>query len=161
MKISDDILIDRHTYEIVLHDVVKHLPQRTRGIFAATRPEGPAEKCFYFDSNIKNRPEWKPLFQSYSDPHLVSGDGGFVVDPVEQVSLWRQMAGNNLTPVGLFHTHRILPAVFTKIDRDLHLDFALWHMIVSVRGESGPEVRAFRILPHEVRPAKIVLVTSM
>ena len=49
--------------------------------------------------------------------------------------------------IGLFHSHCRHPANFSQIDHDMHISRYphLWHMIISVRNRSMPQVRIFDV----------------
>lgn len=47
--------------------------------------------------------------------------------------------------VGVFHTHNRHPAIFSRIDIDMHPYKNLWHMILCLRNLEQPQARAFSI----------------
>ena len=95
-------------------------------------------------TNLRNAPEWKPIFESfggfYRDPEL-----GFVISPPEVKVVLEAMDSRRESFVGVFHSHRFLRAEPTPIDITLSTDPKLLSYIVSVADPSTPEIGIFRL----------------
>jgi len=136
---------------------LQSLPRKTYGMFLSSMRHGMPEEFHIFESNIRNTPEWKSFFESYGEHHIKHDDAGFVVDPQELLEFYEDIQSRNMIPVGLFHTHKRHQAIFSQIDRDLHCDSDLWHLIISIADPSNPDVRAYCIEGDIVYETRIII----
>jgi proteasome lid subunit RPN8/RPN11 len=135
--ISEDL--DRDLIRIC----VRALPHKAFGLVGGIDLYHP-RSLYPCSTNLRNTPEWKPVFESfgpfYSDPDL-----GFVISPPEVKSVLDMMESRRETFVGVFHSHRILCAEPTEIDIALSTDSSVLSFIVSVVNPSEPELGVFRL----------------
>ena len=106
-------------------------------------------------TNLRNTPEWKPVFESYGDFYS-DPDLGFVISPPEVKDVLKAMDSRNESFVGVFHSHRFLPAEPTEIDIALSADSSLLSYIVSVVNPSNPEIGIFRLADGGFQSVPIV-----
>lgn len=132
-----------------------NLPQSTSGVFIADAPYDAPNEFYVFKTNVRNSGQWKSFFESYGGHHVQRDDTGFVVAPEEMFELYLSLRRRNKFSVGIFHTHKLLPAIFTDIDRDLHADPDLWHLVVSVVDAERPELRAYCVDGGSVHEVEI------
>lgn len=120
------------------------LPRKAFGLVSG-RDHFRPEAIYPCRKNLRNLPEWRPLFEAYGEFYR-DPDRGFVVDPLEYREIVRAMEGKNgRRLIGIFHSHRCLGAEPSLLDRDFHFDPSLVCFIVSVCEPGNPEVRAYHI----------------
>jgi proteasome lid subunit RPN8/RPN11 len=108
-------------------------------------------------TNLRNTPEWKPVFESYGDFYR-DPDLGFVISAPEVKSVLDLMDSRGEAFVGVFHSHRFLCAEPTAIDIALSADSSLLSYIVSVVNPSAPEIGVFRLFGGACQ--RITIVTA-
>jgi proteasome lid subunit RPN8/RPN11 len=105
-------------------------------------------------TNLRNTPEWKPVFESYGafyqDPDL-----GFVISTPEVKTVLEAMDARRESFVGVFHSHRYLCAQPTEIDVALSSDPDLFSYIVSVANPAEPEIGVYRLSGGEYQTITI------
>jgi proteasome lid subunit RPN8/RPN11 len=153
--IFKEIGLKRSMCGAVVERIRLNLPKSTSGVFIADAPYGVPDEFHIFKTNVRNSGEWKPFFESYGGHHMERDDTGFVVGPEEMFELFLYLRRRNKVSVGVFHTHKLLPAIFTDIDRDLHSDPDLWHLVVSVLDVQRPELRAYCVDGGSVHEVEI------
>lgn len=156
--IFKEIELKRSLCSAVIEKIKLNLPVSTSGVFIADTQYGSPDEFRVFRTNVRNSEEWKPFFESYGGHHTERDDTGFVVGPEEMFELFLYLRQRNKVSVGVFHTHKLLPAIFTDIDRDLHSDPDLWHLIVSVVDVQRPELRAYCVNDGSVHEVEITYV---
>jgi proteasome lid subunit RPN8/RPN11 len=121
---------------------VKALPHKAFGLVGGDDVFHP--KSFYpCSTNLRNTPEWKPVYESFGDFYL-NPDLGFVISAPEVNSVTKLMASRQESLVGVFHSHRFLPAKPSEADIALNSDPNLLCYIVSLVDPSNPEIGIFR-----------------
>ena len=130
------------------------LPQKAFGLVGGDDLYHPKSlyPCF---TNLRNTPEWKPIFESYGEFYR-DPDLGFVISPPEVKSVMEIMVKRRESFIGVFHSHRFLGAQPTEIDMALSSDLGLLSYIVSVVNPSAPEMGIFRLNHDEYRNIPIV-----
>lgn len=159
--IFKQVELSRALIRTLVERVLSSLPASTSGVFTAPERFAPADEFHVFNSNVRNTDEWKPFFEAYGAHHVLRDDTGFVVSAQEMLELFLAVQRRGRSFVGIFHTHKLLPAVFSDIDRDLHTDPDLWHLIISVRDAANPELRVFCVDNGEVHEAEISWVQDI
>ena len=102
-------------------------------------------KSFYpCSTNLRNTPEWKPIFESFGDFYQ-NPDLGFVISAPEVKAVTESMASRRECLVGVFHSHRFLPAKPSVADLSLNSDPGLLCYIVSLVNSSDPEIGIYRL----------------
>jgi proteasome lid subunit RPN8/RPN11 len=110
-----------------------------RPVRAPTRP-GPGTS-----RNRRNDPANRAAFHAQGSYFRAYEDAGFVADPTELLQEWQRIEQAGLEPVAAFHIHRRQPANFSSIDFRLHNPAFAWHLIISLRDPTAPEVRPFQV----------------
>jgi proteasome lid subunit RPN8/RPN11 len=119
------------------------LPHKAYGLVGGSDIYHP--KNFYpCSTNLRNTAEWKRIFESFGEFYH-NPDLGFVVAPVEVQQVMRTMEQRKESLVGVFHSHRYLPAEPSDADISLSSDSSVFCYIVSVVNPSNPELAIFRI----------------
>jgi proteasome lid subunit RPN8/RPN11 len=127
--------------------IADRFPEKCFGYLLSTGDPWLASDFILFEGNVRNGVEWKERFESYGQYFVDHDDAGFVATPEEswrvQCDIWRR----GMSEVAVFHSHQRHPANFSQIDYEMHLSRfeRLWHLIVSIRNEALPQVRAFGV----------------
>lgn len=140
---SEQISISRAVLNELIRICLDALPRKAFGLVGGSNIYHP--KSFYpCSTNLRNTPEWKQVFESfgefYRDPDL-----GFVIMPGEVKTVMETMVARGETFVGVFHSHRYLPATPSEVDISLNSDPSLLSYIVSVADPSAVQVGIFRL----------------
>ena len=106
-------------------------------------------------TNLRNTPEWKPVFESYGEFYR-DPDLGFVISPGEVNVVLQTMDSRGESFGGVFHSHRYLRAQPTVIDIALSSDPGLLSFIISVANPAAPEIGIFRLSGGEYQTVGIV-----
>jgi proteasome lid subunit RPN8/RPN11 len=132
-------LLIRELARICIHA----LPHKAFGLVGGDDVYHPKSlyRCF---TNLRDTPEWKPIFESYGDFYR-DPDLGFVISPPEVNAMLKTIDSRRESFVGVFHSHRFLCAEPTEIDIALSTDPSLLSYIVSVVNPSAPEIGVFRL----------------
>jgi proteasome lid subunit RPN8/RPN11 len=119
------------------------LPHKAYGLVGGSNMYHP-ESFYPCSTNLRNTAEWRRIFESfgkfYHNPDL-----GFVIAPVEVRQVMRTMEERKESLVGVFHSHRYLPAEPSEADVSLSSDSSVFCYIVSVANPSSPELAIFRL----------------
>jgi hypothetical protein len=135
--ISEDLIAD------LTRICVSALPHKAFGLVGGGDVYHP-KSLYPCVTNLRNTPEWKPVFESYGDFYR-DPDLGFVISAPEVKSVIDLMDSRREVFVGVFHSHRFLCAEPTAIDIALSADSSLLSYIVSVVNPSAPEIGVFRL----------------
>jgi len=95
--------------------------------------------------NRRNEPANRAAFHAQGSYFRVYEDAGFVADPTDLLREWQRIERRGLEPVAAFHVHRRQPANFSTIDYRLHNPAFAWHLIISLRDPTTPDVRPFLV----------------
>jgi proteasome lid subunit RPN8/RPN11 len=106
-----------------------------------------ATDVVFFDPtrNRRNDPALRPAFEAQGEYFRAYDDAGFVADPTELLDVHRRLDESGLEAVALFHVHRRQPANFSLIDFRLHNPAYAWHLIISLRDASHPDLQPFAV----------------
>jgi proteasome lid subunit RPN8/RPN11 len=137
------IFISENLIEELIHICRNALPHKAFGLVGGEDIYHPRSlyPCY---TNLRNTPEWKPVFESYGDFYR-DPDLGFVISPPEVKTVMEMIAKRRESFIGVFHSHRYLCANPTEIDMALSADLGLLSYIVSVVNPSEPEMGVFRL----------------
>jgi proteasome lid subunit RPN8/RPN11 len=110
-----------------------------------------------FEGNIRNRDDWRNVFESRGRYFVDHPDAGFVATPEESWRVQKYLIEKKLNEAAVFHTHLRHPGNFSDVDYDLHISRfgMLWHMIISLRNIRMPQMRAFAVSKAGVRELEI------
>ena len=95
--------------------------------------------------NRRNDPANRAAFHAQGSYFRAYEDAGFVADPTELLQAWQRIEQTGREPVAAFHIHRRQPANFSSIDFRLHNPAFAWHLIISLRDPTAPDVRPFLV----------------
>ena len=139
---KSEIFMSKSLVDELTRICVSALPHKAFGLVGGDDVNHP--KSFYpCSTNLRNTPEWKPVYESFGDFYL-NPDLGFVISAPEVNSVTKLMASRQETLVGVFHSHRFLPAKPSEADVVLNTDPNLLCYIVSLVDPSNPEIGIFR-----------------
>ncbi len=140
------ICINKRLIEDLIRICVDALPHKAYGMVGGEGLFHP-KSLYPCSTNLRNTPEWKPIFESYGDFYK-NPDLGFVIAPLEVQSVLDVMESRRESFVGVFHSHRYLRAVPSEIDIALSTDPNLLCYIVSTANPTAPELGIYRVEPR-------------
>jgi proteasome lid subunit RPN8/RPN11 len=129
------------------------LPHKAYGLVGGSDICHP-ESFYPCSSNLRNTAEWKRIFESFGEFYR-NPDLGFVIAPVEVQQVMKTMQERKESFVGVFHSHRYLPAEPSEADISLSSDSSVLCYIISVVNPSNPELGIFRLESGEYRKVPI------
>jgi hypothetical protein len=137
-----EIFIPESLYQELILICAGALPHKAFGLVSGSdlyHPKG-LHPC---KTNLRNEPEWRPLFESFGDFYK-DPDLGFVISHPEVKAVLESIDARQEAFIGVFHSHRFLRAEPTKLDLFLSSDSNLFSYIVSVVDPSNPDMGVFR-----------------
>ena len=140
---TPQVFISEHLIGELIGFCVRALPHKAFGLVGGADLYHP-KSLYPCTTNLRNTPEWKPIFESFGDFYR-DLDLGFVISAPEVKSVIDRMESRCESFVGVFHSHRLLSAEPTEIDIALSADSSLLSFIVSVVNPSEPEIGVFRL----------------
>ena len=140
---APEIFLSRKLSDDLVKICLDALPHKAYGLVGGSDLYHPTS--FYpCTTNLRNSAEWKRLFESfgefYKDPDL-----GFVIASDEVRQIMKAMEARNESFVGVFHSHRYLPAEPSAADIALSSDSSVLCYIISVVDPSDPKLAIFRL----------------
>lgn len=135
-----------------ISDVKKKFPLKSFGYFLSSSVAGEVDDYIVFQNDIRN--EMKEDFEAYGNYYIRNNDAGFLATPEETFKIHKQLKDKKKYIVGVFHSHQRHPAIFSKVDINLHPSEDLWHLIISLRNFDIPEIKAFIVqstIPKELK----------
>jgi proteasome lid subunit RPN8/RPN11 len=149
-----EVFIGPTLVETLIDLCIHALPHKAFGLVGGDDIYRP--KSFYpCSTNLRNTPEWKSVFESFGDFYM-NPDLGFVISAPEVKSVMNSMASRRESLVGIFHSHRFLPAKPSDADVALNSDPNLLCYIVSLVDPSKPELGIFCIDGGQYRSVTVV-----
>jgi proteasome lid subunit RPN8/RPN11 len=140
---AHEVLISESLFGELIHTCLHPLPHKAFGLVGGKDLYHPTS-IYPCSSNLRNEPEWKTIFESYGEFYR-NPDLGFVISAPEVKQVLDRIALHNEAFVGVFHSHRFLPAEPSAVDLALNSDPDLLSYIVSVVDPSAPVVGVFRL----------------
>jgi len=137
------IFISESLFEELLHVCLQALPHKAFGLVGGQDIYHP-KSIYPCSTNLRNEPEWKAIFESYGEFYR-DPDLGFVISAEEVKEVLGTMASRNESFIGVFHSHRRLPAEPSAVDLALNCNPNLLSYIVSVVNPSAPAIGVFRL----------------
>ncbi len=119
-------------------------------IFAQGQREAPNEACGYLAGDDGRVVKTIPLTNADHSPEH------FSLDPKEQFAAVRQLRGEGLQILAVYHTHPATPARPSAEDIRLAYDPSILYVIASLQ-QGKPDIRAFRIRQGEVTNETLVV----
>lgn len=138
-----EICISKQLIEELIRTCVEALPHKAYGMVGGADSYHP-KSLYPCSTNLRNTPEWKPIFESYGEFYK-NPDLGFVIAPMEVQSVLDIMESRGESFVGVFHSHRYLRAIPSRIDVALSTDPGLLCYIVSTVNPAAPDIGIFRL----------------
>ena len=140
---DSEVFLPRKLSDDLIKICLDALPHKAYGLVGGTDIYHP--KSFYpCSSNLRNTAEWKRIFESFGDFYK-NPDLGFVIAPPEVRQVMEMMEEREEMLVGVFHSHRYLPAEPSEADISLSSDSSVFCYIISVVDPSNPKLAIFRL----------------
>ncbi|MBP1609029.1 MAG: hypothetical protein H6Q04_1264 [Acidobacteria bacterium] len=137
------ILISESLLEELIRICLQALPHKAFGLVGGEDVYHP-KSIYPCSTNLRNEPEWKAVFESYGEFYR-NPDLGFVMSAEETKEVLDIIDSRNESFIGVFHSHRQLPAEPSVVDLALNCNPNLLSYIVSVVDPSAPVVGVFRL----------------
>jgi len=152
------IVMPAAVLERLLETIRHRLPRKSFGYLLTAGDPRRIDDFLIFEANTRNSPDWKGKFEAYGQYFLDHDDAGFVCTPEESWRVQKQIWASGMTEAGVFHSHLRHPANFSLIDYDLHTQrySHIWHLIVSMRNPSMPQLRVFDVAEGAVREQRVI-----
>ena len=142
-QVRPEVFISKHLVDELTRICVSALPHKAFGLVGGDDTYHP-KSLYSCSTNLRNTPEWKPIFESFGDFYQ-NPDLGFVISAPEVKAVMESMNSRQESLVGVFHSHRFLPAKPSVADISLNSDPGLLCYIVSLINPSNPEIGVFRL----------------
>ena len=126
-----EIYISKNLMRRFISECIKKYPQKAFGYFISSEKDGNPIDYIMFKNDIRNA--WKEQFEKYGNYYKIHADAGFLATEEETYCIYKELKERNMRVVGVFHSHQRHPAIFSKVDIDLHPSTNLWHLIISLR----------------------------
>jgi proteasome lid subunit RPN8/RPN11 len=140
---ASEVILSRKTSEALIKICLDALPHKAYGLVGGPNIYQP--KSFYpCFTNLRNTPDWKRIFESYGEFYK-NPDLGFVIEPGEVQTVMSAMKARKESWIGVFHSHRYLPAEPSEVDIALSSDPNVFCYIVSVVNPQEPTLGIYRI----------------
>jgi formylglycine-generating enzyme required for sulfatase activity/proteasome lid subunit RPN8/RPN11 len=155
----ETVVLPSSLVDDILSYVTLRYPSKSFGYLAAG-PDGSQPHEFVgFEDNIRNEERWRQDFESRGRYFVDHPDAGFVATEEESWRVQRHLARRDLHEVAMFHTHRRHPGNFSEIDYELHVSRSawMWHLVISLRNVTMPQLRAFRTSGRGVCELRLVI----
>jgi len=149
-----EVFAGKHLVDELTRICVSALPHKAFGLVGGDDTYHP-KSLYPCSTNLRNTPEWKPVFESFGDFYQNS-DLGFVISAPEVKDVMALMNARQESLVGVFHSHRFLPAEPSVADIALNTDPGLLCYIVSLVDSSNPEIGIFSLSGGKYQSVSIV-----
>lgn len=138
-----EMFLSKEKSDSLINLCLAALPRKAYGL--AGGPDCCPPAGFYPRStNLRNVAEWKRIFDSFGEFYR-NPDLGFVIEPDEVRKVMQTMEERKETFIGVFHSHRYLPATPSEVDMALSSDSSVFCYIVSVVDPADPKLAIFRL----------------
>lgn len=160
MPDTDAVLMPAGLQRRLLTTVLDRAPTKSFGYLLSDRTSRAPADYVLFQENIRNDRAWVGRFQAYGRYFVDHDSAGFVATPEESWRVQRRLLATGMVEVALFHTHHRHPGGFSEIDYDMHVSRFenLWHLIISLRNPSLPQLRAYAVSRQGVRELDVRIV---
>ena len=91
-----------------------------------------------------------PLTNISDNPKLC-----YVIDPKEQLSIFKQLRNENLEMLAIFHSHIDVEAYPSKKDVELAFYPDSSYIIISLSNQRTPQARSFRIVEGKIEEEEL------
>lgn len=155
---SDRIVMDGALRARLLETIAARHPRKSFGYLISDLDADHPRDFLLLEENHRNVEGVRQAFEAWGPYFVNHADAGFEASPDECWRVQKRIWELGMFEVGIFHSHQRHPANFSGIDYELHVRRApsLWHLIVSMRNPSVPQVRAFDVSQAGVREVEVV-----
>jgi proteasome lid subunit RPN8/RPN11 len=162
MRETQAVVFPRAVYDRLVAVAVDRHPVKSFGYLVSDGPAHRPVDFVLFQDNDRNDARWQPEFWSRGRYFVDNDDAGFVASSEESWRVQKLLMARGLFEVGVFHTHRRHPANFSSIDYDMHVSRFdnLWHLVISLRNVTIPQVRAFAVAPGSVHEIELLFAAE-
>ena len=138
---AETVLIQRDLADRLFRVCQEALPAKAYGLVGGKDLYHP-QSIYPCSSNLRNKPPWKPVFESFGDFYK-DPDRGFVISPEEQQDVLKDMEIRSESFIGVYHSHRCTHPEPSKVDLALHIDPNLFCYIISVEEPTSPALKIY------------------
>lgn len=117
--------------------------------------EFPSEACGILAGRNNTVEKVYPLTNISDNPKLC-----YVIDPKEQLNIFKQLRDENLEMLAIFHSHIDVEAYPSKKDVELAFYPDSSYIIISLSKQKTPQARSFRIVEGKIEEEEFKIVDS-
>lgn len=140
---NNEVNMQKFLIDKFIREVKNRHPKKTFGYFLSGDYDNEPDDFYIFNKDVRNN--LKNQFEEYGNYYVIHEDAGFLASDEELVEFHRKLAIEGKHIVGVFHSHQRHPAIFSKVDVDMHPSEKLWHLIISMRNCELPQIKIFKI----------------
>lgn len=152
---NDKLIFSEDLLNKFINQVKNKYPKKSFGYFLSDQDKGQPDSYIIFNDDVRN--EMKDEFEQYGNYYKRNQDAGFLTSQEEMYKVHKMISSEGKYIVGVFHSHQRHPAIFSKVDVDLHPSNKLWHLIISLRNFDYPETKVFSLDDGRVRQIPYVV----
>ena len=115
----------------------------------------PNEACGILAGRNHRAEKVYPLTNISDNPKLC-----YVIDPKEQLSIFKQLRNENLEMLAIFHSHIDVEAYPSKKDVELAFYPDSSYIIISLSKQKTPQARSFRIIEGKISEEELKIMDS-
>lgn len=134
---------DDGVYQKFVATVAALYPRKCYGYLLSSPGTALVTDFYVFDGDLRSTEPGRQMFESEGRYYFDHSDAGFLAPPEETIRFEQARLAQGLTTRGMFHVHLRHPPYLAEIDRRLHADPRLWHLIVSLRTPSMPDLMVY------------------
>ena len=146
-----EIIIENSLLSSFIQNILERYPKKSFGYFLSDKPNGNPTDYILFEEDVRN--DMREDFEEYGNYYKRNNDAGFLSNIEEMVKIHKEIQKSRKFIVGVYHSHQRHPAIFSKVDVDLHPSRNLWHLIISLRNINYPDIRVFYLEDSKVKEA--------
>lgn len=152
---DDKLIFSKDLLNRFIDQVKNKYPKKSFGYFLSNEEGGQPDSYIIFKDDVRN--EMKDEFEQYGNYYKRNQDAGFLTSQEEMYKVHKKISNEGKYIVGVFHSHQRHPAIFSKVDVDLHPSNKLWHLIISLRNFDYPEPKVFSLKEGRVKQIAYVV----
>lgn len=146
-----DTLLNKFIKEVKLK-----YPLKSFGYFLSSEVNGDPIDFILFSEDDRKKESNK--FKSFGKYYETHSDAGFISTTEETWKVEKMLMEKGLYKVGVYHSHRRQPAIFSSVDKQLHPTESLWHLIIALRNLDDPQIKIFAINNGKVEEACVEIL---
>ena len=97
------------------------------------------------------------IVQMYPMKNIENTAIGYAMDPKQQLLVEKQMRQQGQQLVGIFHSHTASAAEPSSVDIELAISPDVAYVLVSLKDQSNPDFKSYRINGAEVTPMRVLV----